>query len=506
MRHIPTTMATQHPDNASAPYWGTSPFISTLDEVEECQRVFSDLDCDEYMWDWEGKFVDEAVVDRLFNRYSSYFKKNQLGKNKFLTFRIPNISQEAGFRLARSYMSLITAAHTAVEHKVHTPPVFEMILPMTTDASQLLTIVQKYLSALRFEKALFEKTLMKPEHLELIPLIEGSVTLLQSRQILKDYIEGYEKLVGRKPRTLRPFIARSDPALDAGFLAAILSARGAISEYYRFEEETGVRVFPIIGVGCLPFRGGLAPTSIEHFLKNYAGVRTVTIQSSFRYDYPRSQVQTALKKLQKELPIRKPHLFSEKEILDITTLTKHFASFYRPIIQSLAPTINDIARFIPSHRERIQHTGHFGYSRKIGKKKTLVPRAITFVAAFTSLGIPPSLIGVGRGLKALHTKSKRHFENLHKYLPTLELDLIKVGSYLNSENLKFLSRTNPAWKAIAQDVLDIEDLLGKKLGPATPVEFIHRNLTSNIYHLWKQQKGMVTEEILRAARVRRSLG
>ena len=67
-------MATQHPDNATTPYWGRSPFISTLDEVEECYRAFSEIGCDEYMWDWEGKFVDEAVVDRLFNRHETYFR------------------------------------------------------------------------------------------------------------------------------------------------------------------------------------------------------------------------------------------------------------------------------------------------------------------------------------------------------------------------------------------------------------------------------------------------
>ncbi|MBI3541527.1 MAG: phosphoenolpyruvate carboxylase, partial [Deltaproteobacteria bacterium] len=82
MRKIPATMATQRPDNASAPYWGSSPFISTLDEVEECYRVFSDLDCTEYMWDWEGKFVDEAVVDRLFNKHGDFFQKKQLGRDR----------------------------------------------------------------------------------------------------------------------------------------------------------------------------------------------------------------------------------------------------------------------------------------------------------------------------------------------------------------------------------------------------------------------------------------
>lgn len=506
MRKIPATMATQHPDNASTPYWGSSPFISTLDEVEECYRVFSDLDCDEYMWDWEGKFVDEAVVDRLFNKYADYFQKKQLGRDKFLTFRIPNIWEEHGFRLARSYMTIITAAHTAHEHGVHAPPIFEVILPMTTHAAQLVTILEKYLNALKYERAIFEERVAGEGSLELIPLIEGSVTLLNSRKILKDYVKGHRRLLKTGPKYLRPFIARSDPALDAGFVPAVLSARGALSEYYRFQEETGIRVYPIIGVGCLPFRGGLSPDTLDGFLENYAGVRTVTIQSAFRYDYPLPQVKKAIQRLERELPRRRPQIFSEKEIREITSFAEHFASYYRPVITRLSKTINDLARFVPAHRERIPHTGHFGYSRKVGKK-THLPRAIAFVATLASLGVPPSLIGTGRALRDSLKKMTRGREKvLQKYLPTLERDLESTGHYLNWENLKFLAKSDAAWEAVRQDVLFIEEFLGKRLGPAKPDHFIHRNLTSNIYHLWRQGKKEVREEILRAARVRRSLG
>ena len=58
MRKIPTTMATQHPDNAGKPYWHSKSFISTDAELKECYLCFSDLGIDEYNWDWEGKFVD----------------------------------------------------------------------------------------------------------------------------------------------------------------------------------------------------------------------------------------------------------------------------------------------------------------------------------------------------------------------------------------------------------------------------------------------------------------
>jgi phosphoenolpyruvate carboxylase len=505
MRKIPATMATQHPDNASTPYWGKTPFISTLDEVDECYRVFSDLGIDEYMWDWEGKFVDEAVVDRLFNKHEAYFKKNQLGRDKFLTFRIPNIWNERGFRLARSYMTMITAAHTARDHGVHTPPIFEVILPMTTHSSQLATILEKYQNALKYERAIFEESVAGEGTMEVIPLIEGSATLLHSSRILKEYVARHRRLLKKRPAYLRPFIARSDPALDAGFVPAVLSARGAISEYYRFEESSGIPVYPIIGVGCPLFRGGLAPGHVDSFLKNYAGVRTVTIQSAFRYDYPLATVKRTVDRLKRELPRRRPVLFSADEIRDITRFSEHFAGHYRPVIMSLAPVINDLARFVPSHRERIPHVGHFGYSRKIGKKTSL-PRAIAFVATLASLGIPPSVIGTGRALREI-VKDKAAEKRLLRYLPTFAEDLGRIGAYLNWENLKFLIAKNPAWGPVREDVLFLEKFLGRRMGPQTSEEYVHRNLTSNIYHYWRGgKKAELREGVLQAARVRHSLG
>ncbi len=78
-RIIPATMSTQHPDNASAAFWCNKSFINTADEIEEAYIAFSDLGCEEYMWDWEGKFVDEAVIDKLFRKYTQYFQKNPFG-------------------------------------------------------------------------------------------------------------------------------------------------------------------------------------------------------------------------------------------------------------------------------------------------------------------------------------------------------------------------------------------------------------------------------------------
>ena len=90
-------MISQHPDHGSKPYWQKSAFIKTGDEIKECFLSFSELGSSEYKWDWEGKYVDESVIEKLLSEYHDYFKENPLGKEKFLTFRLPNPKVETEF-------------------------------------------------------------------------------------------------------------------------------------------------------------------------------------------------------------------------------------------------------------------------------------------------------------------------------------------------------------------------------------------------------------------------
>ena len=97
MRKIPATMASQHPDHASVPYWHHSEFIGAQDEAKECFLSFSDLGISEYKWDWEGKLVDESILERLLGEHLDFFQKHPLGLDKFLTFRLPNSNTETEF-------------------------------------------------------------------------------------------------------------------------------------------------------------------------------------------------------------------------------------------------------------------------------------------------------------------------------------------------------------------------------------------------------------------------
>jgi phosphoenolpyruvate carboxylase len=233
--------------------------------------------------------------------------------------------------------------------------------------------------------------------IEVIPLFEQVSTIINSDKILGEYVQGYIKAFKKKPTYLRPYVARSDPALNAGIVPTVVAIKIALSRYKQFAEKTKIPLFPIIGCAALPFRGGLTPFTVEDFVNEYKGVRTVLIQSGFRYDYPKDAVIKGIQKLDALLPNMEASTISVKEEQQLLQLLPYFETAYRTTIEDIAPLINQVASYIPKRRERVQHVGLFGYSRGVGKVS--LPRAIAFTAALYSLGIPPELIGTGRGLR-----------------------------------------------------------------------------------------------------------
>lgn len=500
MRHIPATMATQHPDNANAPYWEKNGdgFISTREETLECYSAFKDLDCEEFLWDWEGKYVDEAVVDRLFHTYFDYFKKHQLGKDKFLTFRLPNIWHERGYSLARAMMGILTAEAFAKDLKFHTPPLFEVILPLTSKAEDMLYIQDTFNKLATFKHKLF-KDGNELEYLEVMPLFESVHDLIHSRTLLDRYVKIHGRRFKRKPEYLRLHLARSDPALNSGVVAAVIADKAALSEFYKFSKAHSIPVFPAIGVGSLPFRGGLSPERVSDFIEEYPGIRTAYIQSAFRYDFPLPVVKNAIHELNRKLPKTKPDLYTADEMAEIEALSSIFAREYQKTVEPLATFIHDLSRQVVSRRERKLHTGLFGYSRGIGKKK--LPRAIPFTATLYTLGVPPEFIGTGRGLDAAIRKGM----DVTRYYRNLAKDLEFSGRYFNRENLRKLSEHSRAWKEILNDVDLIEKHLGISLRPKDREDALHESITASALKKYLAHKS-ISEEITESGRIRRSLG
>src|ERR671936_2728508 len=124
-----------------------------------------------------------------------------------------------------------------------------------------------------------------PPTVRMIPLIEDREHLVAADELVRDYIRGKDL------DHVRVFIARSDPALNYGYVSAVLLALIALDRLAALETELEIAVLPIIGVGSMPFRGGLAPRHVERVLATYRSVQTFTVQSAFKYDHAPEDVR-----------------------------------------------------------------------------------------------------------------------------------------------------------------------------------------------------------------------
>ncbi len=497
---IPQTMATQHPDNARAPYWEKDGdgFVSSREETAECVDAFRELNIEEFMWDWEGKFADEAVVDRLFHHYYEYFKKNPLGLKKRLTFRIPNIWEEKGFSLIRSLMVVLTSEDFARDIRFHSPPLFEVILPMTENAKQLIFIQKSFQKLAQLKSKMFIKFKKNTDYIRIIPLFEGVDTQINAKIILKTYLKMHKKAFKTNPPYLRVFIARSDPALASGLFSTVLSNKIVLSDLQELEGETGIRIFPILGAGSLPFRGGLNPNSIIDFDLEYKGVSTITVQSAFRYDYQLSKVKKAIEYYNNR-SLKKSEIISSTDRKKLIKILPILEKEYTNALYKIVPDLKFIFSAFPRRRERHLHIGLLSYGRKINK--IILPRAITFTGSFYSLGVPPEFLGVGALLK-LRDEDRAL---LGKYYKNFIADLKEAGRFLNWDNLIKLSRKSNGWLKIMQDIRDTEKLLEVKFGAVDMDGKEHSFVTSKLLSSKNNHK-KVQKLIIQSGILRKSLG
>lgn len=492
-------MVSQHPDHAAKPYWHSEAFIRNQQEIFEAHSSFFDLGVSEYKWDWEGKFVDEAVVERLMSEYYDDFLRSPLGKDKFLTFRLPNPKVETEFRLGRAFMGILGAAGLAEAAGMYSPPLFEVILPMCESTEEMAAIQEAFqeISALK-HPLLKIQAASKIQQLEIIPLFEQVEVITNSAEIVRRYIEYFTVRFGRKPEYLRPYVARSDPALNSGLVPTVLAIKIALSRYKAVAQKTGVPLYPIIGSASLPFRGGLTPYSVSRFVREYQGIKTALLQSAFRYDYPLSDVRAAIAQLEDELPKTEAVSIPKDDEAALEKVMTVFAREYASVIEPIAPAINAVAAALPKRRERVQHTGLFGYSRGVGGVK--LPRAIGFTAALYSIGVPPELIGTGRGLQKTGAAKL-----VQTYFYSLKPELQRAARFSNRENLQKLAKLSPAWAAIEEDVARLESILGIEFLPETPEEKEHLKLTSEIYKELSHHS-VSGKTVEAAALLRKSLG
>ncbi len=519
---IPRTMSTQHPDNANLPEWNKDEVINGNAEVLEAYYAYSTLGCQEVMWDSEGKDTDTHVARKLLEKYWDYFASHTIGEDTFLTYRIPNPKIEGAEKkiIVETLQNIPVAYDVAsMVYKREVAPVFEVILPFTTEAKEIIMLFNYYKKAIvsTEDAPLYDATTVKdwlgnfkPKTVKVIPLVEDFDSILHVDDIVAPYLKAV------KPKQQRVFIARSDPALNYGLICAVLLSKIALSKLKALEKQQETTIHPILGVGSKPFRGHLSPDNIDNFLQEYKGLSTVTIQSAFRYDYPIDQVKEGIQTLNQRLPNGNPETIDEPEEQILLSILAKCRLQYEHQIEALAPFINSVAAYVPQRRARKLHIGLFGYSRCVAG--VCLPRAISFATALYSVGLPPEFIG----LKALNQLSEQEWGVLSKHYVNMEYDLKVVGEYVSLANINMLvemcqttakrsgmseDKLKEALATFLEDLNTVEQKLNIRLGPKGIAQRKHENFTNNfLLSFLQKQSAEAKTALTESAKLRKCLG
>src|SRR5258708_15496062 len=349
---IPRCMSTQHPDNAHLPPFADGPALEGASEIREAYYAFSRLGCDEQMWDHEGKEVDSFVVSKLLAEYSAFFKENRLGRDLRLTLRVPNPTRERG--MAKVLLEILESIPRSYDvarafYDGGTPPIFEVILPMTTSAIELDRIWNYYRAFIagKADEYVIPGDIklrewigdFLPKEISVIPLIEDKESMLRADSIVEEYVRT------KKLDYQRVFLARSDPAMTYGSVSAVLLLKTTLRRLHLLEKRLGLPIYPILGLGSALFRGNFRPTTVRSRIASYSSVQTFTIQSAFKFDYPEELVRSAIQDLKARKRGEPSPIEDEEKVLQI--VDKISETFARHVTK-LAPLINSVARFVPS--------------------------------------------------------------------------------------------------------------------------------------------------------------
>jgi len=485
MVRIPRCMSTQHPDNVSIPFFSSMQRIGGEDEVKEAYYAYSHLGCDEQMWDYEGKEVDNFVVKKLLTKYEGYFREKRLGKDLFLTLRVPNPTVEkAEAKILLETLESIPRSFDAAKlfYKDDLAPIFEVILPMTMSHKCLDRIYKYYTDFIIDRQHIKFKNddisildwigEFKPNRINVIPLVEDINQMLIVDEIVGEYVK--DKQVDHQ----RVFLARSDPAMNYGLVSAVLVNKIALGKLEKLSSKIGMPIYPIIGVGSAPFRGNLRPDNVDRVLSEYKSAYTFTLQSAFKYDNPVNDVEAAIERI-KAIKLEKAQEIDEKRSLDIVG---RYSKEYQKQIVGLAPIINAVARFVPGRRQRKLHIGLFGYARNMGG--VTLPRVITFTCALYSIGLPPEIL-------ALNALTRDDLGFIRSVYVGFDQDIKDALRYYNA-NSQFVPQVVKESVAelfdyeVNSDYVDLSDHVGKSI------------IRNNTEHL--------AEQVLMLANMRRFLG
>jgi phosphoenolpyruvate carboxylase len=241
-------------------------------------------------------------------------------------------------------------------------------------------------------------------------------------------------------------------------MASVLSCKIAIAGCKKTEDVHGIKIYPILGCGSLPFRGHMTLENADNFLKEYQGTRTYTIQSGIRYDHGAEETRALIEKM-KETVNRPPPEYSEDQIREMERMIFIFAKNYLLELSEIAEKISVIADYIPDQRERLLNVEEVAYYRELRNVESILrlcpdkevkrsimgyaytafhkpPRWVRFIASAYTCGLPPEFIGLGTALNEIkETMGEKAVERLlNETYPTLQAD-VKFASRFLDRNL-----------------------------------------------------------------------
>jgi phosphoenolpyruvate carboxylase len=504
---IPITMATQHPDSASR-------FLSAKDEIKEAILSFKPFekggfDCDEQMIDYEGKltpyhqprWIVEAIAKEL---------ELTPGTDYLLTPRIPAEKLEEVDRQIMVLWSVISANRYSrlyggdcVKYAIH---------PMVETTKELIVLHRRILKLGKFAE---EEAGLHNLDVRLIPLFEDALKMVEIDKIMDGYCQGLIGL-GEEYDYFRIFLGKSDTAMIYGHLSSVLALKLGLSKIAKWSENIGINVYPIIGVGKLPFRGHLSPENVGRFVKEYVGYHTVTIQSGLRYDIGIEGTKRVIECLRENVarPIKKFDEETENFLLECMRIcTNCYLRFIFPISH-----IFSLSDFIPERRERMER---MIYPRSfspclsfIADEKLLsilpeesmyLPRAIKFTATLYLIGIPPSLIGTGRTLDEIAEEiGESALEQIITEIYPSLLSDIRYDLQFYDEALARRYVNKDVLKLVKEDVKKIGDIFGIKR-EETELGKLHSEILWSIKDRLDANKE-IADLALESGKIRDSLG
>lgn len=468
-KQLPHTMGTQHPDNVSAVPFGDSPMVSRALEEEEVLYNISVLALKEIMIDYERKQGGCTPLWDWLHKCSTCLEINVIGRDFHITPRIPNGDRERDDPYFWQSLGIFVSSLPVMSQMGHTYPAFsEFIVPDTTDGVTVAKMERDIYERYELQRNQYRRysggspfPFEGDFFVQGIPLIETIEDLLHPERIWDELIARRREWSKKETYVQRSFIARSDPALKAGMIPALLAAVVALDRGRQYENRTGVRIPQIVGIGSAPFRGGLIPDpgAVEAVVATYPGMATVTVQSAFRYDYPLDQVISANSMLEKKIGqgwLERdriiPHLDSE-ELEELRLIVKTFKDAYEISYREILPLVSKVFPKVPSHRERYTNVEVAGDDRRVGGLPAV--RAIKFAAACYALGLPPGVMG----LRAWRTLHKDQEALIDKTCPTVRFWMGQELQWSNPDNVKSLARS-AGLRSVAED-LDVAMDLAK---------------------------------------------